>query len=70
MFARQHYEKVAELLKKERASTKDVNAQVALANVTVRFADAFETDNPRFQRGRFYRAAGFYEKGGDQTESA
>ena len=47
MMTRQHYIKVAEIIK------KFPHAKVTLAQ---EFAEMFGSDNPRFDRGRFYIA--------------
>ena len=56
MLTRQHFEAVAQVLKAfpEGAPTA---SQAKLAEA---FADMFEAENPRFERGRFLKACGVW----------
>jgi hypothetical protein len=65
MTTRRTFEKVAAVLAGERAlmgALADEHASrtavQAINNVTLSVADAFAQDNPRFDRARFYAAAG------------
>lgn len=58
---RKDYIKVADMLAGEFALARHdntVGAVAALRNVTFGIADIFAQDNPRFDRQRFYTAAG------------
>lgn len=65
MTTRHTFEKVAAVLAGERALMSALadehasrTAVQAITNVTLSVADAFAQDNPRFDRVRFYAAAG------------
>jgi hypothetical protein len=60
-FNREHYEKIANVLKRKKVESHDHNIRHAIDSVIVAVADELERDSASFQRGRFYRGAGFYE---------
>ena len=55
--SRKHYQAFAALLAAERAIAP-LEANRTVDNVTLAIADLFAQDNPRFDRYRFYDAAG------------
>lgn len=57
MMTRRNFEDVAAVLK-DMGHFKDEYDSKTLFRVTQRLADVFEQDNPRFDRPRFYKAAG------------
>lgn len=57
---RKHYIEIAAILAGERAIADDRDRRV-LDNFTRSLADVLKRDNPRFDRQRFYDAAGLEE---------
>ena len=57
---RKHFEAIAEILRKE-AEWYAVTAPDPVASITEDIADYLATLNPRFDRARFLRAAGYGE---------
>jgi len=54
MFNKQHYEIIAQIIKKEVwADAYDIEG---IANVIQALADYFQQDNPLFDREKFYKA--------------
>lgn len=63
MFTRQHFEAIAEILYQYghvvgRNNDFDQGAEWAVSNVTEELANLFQKDNPRFDRQKFFEAAG------------
>ena len=59
MMTRKHYREIADVLAGERASMRDYpDAVRAIDNLTCSLAQVMKRDNPRFDYGRFYAAAG------------
>ena len=54
MMTRQHYIKVAEIIKAFPSGSTGCSQ----AKFAEEFAEMFEADNPRFDRGKFYIACG------------
>ena len=53
------YERTAAVLLAETAvTTRDLAARRTVENITYSLADIFAQDNPRFDREKFYEAAG------------
>jgi hypothetical protein len=60
-FTRQHYVKIADILKDAHNAYGDTNMSNphgAVDHVARRLADVFADDNPRFDYDRFHAAAG------------
>jgi len=65
-FSKQHYVKIAEILKAEQVRARvlaetafDMEAAATtVTNITLAMAETFANDNPRFERSRFLDAAG------------
>lgn len=55
---RKDFEAIAEILAAERAVQQSIPAKVAVSGVAYSLADYFARANPRFDRQRFYVAAG------------
>lgn len=54
---RKDYVAIAELMRDERESAElSTDGYRVWADIEISLADVFETDNPRFDRTRFYRA--------------
>lgn len=61
---RKHFEAVAEVLAAEHAIGGETPfAQSHIRNITLSLADVFSRENPRFDRPRFFVAAGLTEEG-------
>jgi hypothetical protein len=57
MFTRQHYQRIAEILRRQQEATNE-----DLTDVAKQLALYFKEDNPRFDRARFLRAAGVLDE--------
>ena len=53
------FEATAAIFREAVAKPAGAEASRALSDIAKRFADQFAASNPRFKRGRWYRAAGF-----------
>jgi len=62
--SRKDYVEVAEILATEREYAND-EERTRLANVAIKLALMFKRDNPRFNAGKFFEAAGFPELADD-----
>ncbi len=58
---RQDYIKIADVLRAEREAATMRAATQAVDNITRRMAGLLASDSPRFDRERFYSAAGMQE---------
>jgi hypothetical protein len=59
--SRKDYAEVASMLSDQHEQHTDPLARQAIADVTLELALIFKRDNPRFNAGRFFDAAGFPE---------
>lgn len=64
-WTKQHFERIAEIIDSERQNAESYATHEdrvqTLEWLTVELAGEFEAGNPRFDRQRFYAAAGFPE---------
>lgn len=58
--SRKHYIEIAEMLNDQRLRTRN-RERDRVGKITLELALIFKRDNPRFQAGRFFEAAGFPE---------
>lgn len=64
MMSRKDYQKFADLFAGEFALARhrnDATAVLQIRHIVASSGDIFAQDNPRFQRERFYTAAGFHD---------
>lgn len=59
MFTKQHFEAVAKVIDKARINADGATTLEIVDVIAVDFADLFAASNPRFDRERFMRAAGY-----------
>ena len=59
MVHKKNFEATAAILRAASSDAIENSAYGAIRDIAKRFADQFAASNPRFKRGRFYRAAGF-----------
>lgn len=58
MMQRRHYELIARIIREEQASSKSQLAKAAIKNIARSFAEELASDNPNFDRSRFFEACG------------
>jgi hypothetical protein len=64
---RKDYQAIADVLVNERGRVSMRAASQAITNITRALADVMAKDNPRFDRARFYEAAGMAGRHSDDT---
>jgi len=56
---RKHYAAIAKVIARSVGNSTEMRERTAIASIVVGLADAFATDNPRFDRDKFLTACGF-----------
>lgn len=55
---RRHYELIARIVREELETVNSQLAKAAIKNIALSFADELASDNPNFDRSRFFEACG------------